>query len=209
MRTLFSFTHTSHTRFFDQGRAVTQTYSCWPFFCMRLQWGPRSDRVYRITPSSARKGGCPAFVARTKHGTHIGHVHQHVSHGRFQDAIKMETEEGRRSVVGEELSNSESCLYFSTVMYWLGPTFLLNDFGKPFKKHIKDLCSAWAQLLLCFFPRLLISLHSVQLKGRLSGVVGESDTGFKHNDRQFRKQCREEHSTNTVEYIRCTREFQI
>lgn len=35
-------------------------------------------------------------------------------------------------------------------MYWPEHTFLPNDFGKPLKKHIKGLCSAWAQLLLCF-----------------------------------------------------------
>lgn len=133
MRTLFSFTHTSHARFFDRGGAQLHKHTAADlFFACTCSGG----HDLTVLPSP------PAFLARTKHGTHIRRVHQHLSHGRFQDAIKMETEDGRRSVVGEELSNSESCLYFSTLMYWLGPTFLLNDFGKPFKKHIKGLCSA-------------------------------------------------------------------
>lgn len=76
--------------------------------------------------------------------------------------IERENEKGGKIKAEEEenLQQQKSPAFLHTFMYWPEHTFLLNDFGKPLKKHIKGLCSAWAQLLLCFrsvFSALLSS----------------------------------------------------
>lgn len=150
-----SCTHThAHTSIRLWAHTLTQTYSSWPFYRHLLQ-----GQI--LTPLSSLhtvyKKQRLANISHTKDSAHILYSEDRncswdIIAGHFQDAVKRDNEKRRKSSRRRNLKQWKSPVFLHTLMYWLEPTFLLNDFGKPFKKHIKSLCSAWAQLLLCFLP---------------------------------------------------------
>lgn len=78
----------------------------------------------------------------------------------------------------KQLKQLKSPTFLHTLMYWPEHTFLLNDFGKALKKHIKGLCSAWAQLLLCFLPFSPVSFLNSET-ANLVGFMGKSSNAKK------------------------------